>query len=66
MQSYLDARILPCKQERGNPEDLYAVSVMNDDTQSHVARSYPIAQGVIICSASASVPVSGHVRLGDT
>ena len=33
------SEILKCKQERGNPEDLYAVSVIKDDTiVGHVSR----------------------------
>ena len=58
--------ILQCKQERGNPEDLYTLASWKvtpslawpDPSQSH--------RGVIACSASDNVPVSGHVRLGYT
>ena len=53
-------KILQCKQERGNPEDSYTVSVMKDDTivgyvpheKSHVMQYFIEHDGVVTCQVA--------------
>ena len=57
--------ILQCKQERGNLEDVYAVTVMKGETPSFGWPDPTSRRGIITCSASDNVCACGHTRIGD-
>ena len=57
--------ILQCKQESGNLEDVYTVTIMKGETYS-LGWSEPRShRGIITCSAKDNVRASDHARLGD-
>ena len=57
--------ILQCKQERGNLEDVYAVTVMKGETLSFGWPDPKSRRGIIACSESDNVCASDHTRIGD-
>ena len=57
--------VLQCKQDRGNLEDVYTVTVMKGETLSFDWPDSKSCRGIIACSASDNVCASGHTRIGD-
>ena len=57
--------ILQRKQERGNLEDVYTVTVMKGETLSFGWPDPKSRRGIIACSASDNFCASGHTRIGD-